>query len=132
MERQKVIGVLLLIFALLNGKGTGGGSAPFPTDKLSVMVVYDPSDAALVALPQAQRGILNSTGWTKLVPDGHWRVYPEGTPVEGDEPWSKAAMGLKREVLPWVGISTGKSGYTGNLPENEAAMSELIKRYGGA
>jgi len=129
-ERSSVIMRLLLILLILQFSG-GGSSAPFPADKLSVLVVE--SSEAQGKLPAAQGSALDSTLWRAYVEKqgGQWRVLDDQADITKELEWVKAAMAVKRDSLPWLAVSDGKSGSTGALPQDLESIMLELKKTGG-
>lgn len=114
----------------------GGGilpapsTAPFPTDKLSVLIVEETEDR--IKLPRQQLAAITGTQWKAIVPTGQWRVLDQHVTLSTESQWVKDALAVKRDSVPWLLISDGKAGFSGPMPENEADLIELLKKYGGA
>lgn len=114
--------------------------APIPVEGFRVLMIYESAD--LSKLPIAQQSVLFSRPLrdylnSKCVmgPDNktkEWRIYDKDTDVTGESKLWQDAMKRERKSLPWVIISTGKSGYEGPMPENTEKTLELLKKYGGA
>ncbi len=102
-------------------------AAPFKTDKLSVMIVKGP----LKDQTREQDETINGTGWRAAVPKDHFRVLDyEAKITDKEDAWVRDAYAVKRDSLPWVIISNGSTGFSGPLPDSEAALTDLIKKYG--
>lgn len=116
--------------------------APMPSDGFRVLFVYETNPTSPEAiLPKEQQAALFSPAVAAYLdakcPKGlngtpEWRRYDQHQDVSKDGKVWQEAMKLPRNVIPWVVISDGKQGYSGPLPENEAALLALLKRYGGA
>lgn len=108
-----------------------GGGAPFPAEKICVLIVEETSDRT--KLPQAQLVALIGPEWREAVRSkgGEFRQLDKETDVANDAPWVQAAMRVPRDSLPWVLISNGRSGHSGPLPADAAKLLELLARYGG-
>lgn len=114
--------------------------APIPADGFRVLIVYETSTVSL--LPRGQQNILSSPVVRNYLnthcvrgPDGwtpEWRQYDQDTifPTTCTEVWCKA-MARKRDAVPWVVISDGKTGFEGPLPGSVDEMMTLLKKYGG-
>lgn len=60
-----------------------------------------------------------------------FRIYDPDTDVSKDAEWIRKAMAQPRDSTPWLIVTNGVTGFSGPLPENETALLELLKRYGG-
>lgn len=111
--------------------------APIPEKGLRVLVVVETNDAA--KMPAAQQAVVYSAKvrgelnkLCVLGPDGRtreWRMWDQDTPVGGESKLWQAAMGRKRDSLPWLLVSNGVTGYEGPLPETADKFLELVGRY---
>ena len=132
MTRTQILGCLILLFAtyLNNGGGIGGG-APFPANKLSVLIVEETEDRD--DLPTSQVSAIESAIWREYVlsKGGEARVLEPEAKLSNEEPWVAPALAVKREKLPWLVISDGKRGYSGPLPENLDGLTAKLKEIGG-
>jgi len=126
----KTIALILLLLLVVRNAGGGGGSAPFPTDKLSVLIVEEVQDRGKLPLPQLSA--INGTTWRAIVPLEQRRVVDQNVTLTKEVQWVKDALAVKRDSLPWLVISDGKSGFSGPLPPDESALIELLKKYGGS
>lgn len=114
------------------------GPAPIPLDGFRVLILYEEGEKA--KYPESQLGIM----YGKTVRDylnthcvkgsdgtPERRIYDKDVDASGDGKHWTEAMKRSRTTLPWVIISTGKSGYEGPLPKSVPEMMELLKKYGG-
>lgn len=114
-------------------------AAPIREPGFRVMIVYDSS--AGVTLPAAQVAVFTSADVRTyanrkcaLGADGvtkEFRVFASTQDVSGESKVWRDAMNLKRASLPWIVVSTGKTGYSGPLPKDVNATLDLLKKYGG-
>lgn len=110
--------------------------APIPLAGFRVLIIEEITERD--KLPVAQSSILYSKtvrdyldAKTPLGPDGRTREYRIlDKDFVATEPWA-TAMKRKRQSLPWLIISDGKTGYEGPLPPNVTEMMALLKKYGG-
>lgn len=100
--------------------------APFPADRLSVLIVEEAQDRYL--LPQSQLSIfsagqvwMNSAGIAS-------KILDPNTEGVNEQPWA-SAFAVPRDSLPWVVISNGVSGFSGPLPPTVEAFVELVGRF---
>lgn len=126
------IGLMLaacLAFWALSAGVVPGGSAPFPADKLCVLIVTESSKPNTVTREQLVQ--INSTAARALVGMENFKVYDPDSSPELDMQWALDALAVPRTSIPWLYVSNGRSGYSGPLPANEAALLELLKKHGG-
>lgn len=111
--------------------------APIPGDGLRVLIVYEsmtnlpPAQAAAI-YGQEMRDYLNAK--CPKGPDGRtpeYRIYDKDTPVDNESATWKGAMSRKRDSIPWLIVSNGKTGFEGPLPANLADTMKIIKQHGG-
>lgn len=113
--------------------------APIPADGNRVLIVYETAD--LTNYPAAQTNVLYAKQVrdylrSKCVvgPDGktrEWRIYDKDLDLSGESPLWRDAMKRDRKSLPWIVISTGKTGYEGPLPADVPSTLALLKKYFG-
>ncbi len=114
--------------------------APIAVEGNRVLILYETADIG--KLPVEQLKILTSTklrAWlaTKCAkgPDGRtaeYRVYDKDVQLSMDSSIWDAAAKLRGEgKLPWICISTGKTGFMGDLPATEEATFTLLRKYFG-
>lgn len=133
-NRKYLIVAAILVFvawrAGLLGDVVPGGSAPFATDKLSVLIVEETSDRD--DLPSAQVSAIESTVWREYVAGkgGEVRVLEPEAKLSNEEDWVSAALAVKRDSIPWLVVSNGKRGSSGPLPENLDGLLAKIKETG--
>jgi hypothetical protein len=104
-----------------------------------VLIVYETADLSRLSRAQANiltaaevRAYLNARCATG--PDGktaEWRIWDQNVDTAAEAPIWRAAMARKRDKLPWLIISTGKSGYEGPLPASVDDTLKLLKQFGG-
>lgn len=108
---------------------------PIPDAGFRVVISYDSG----VDLSPAQKSILYSKDVRDylektcvLGPDGKlkaYRIWPATTDLQFADPMWQKVMARKRESLPWIVISNGKTGYEGPLPADIKTTMELLKKY---
>lgn len=132
MTRTQVLGgLILLIAAWLQFHGGGsGGSAPFPTDKLSVLIVESTDDRDTL---RSQLNAMESTIWREYVKGkgGDARLLEPEAKLKNEAEWVAPALAVKRDSLPWLVISDGKRGYSGPLPADIDGLMAKLKEIGG-
>lgn len=123
--------ICLLGLAMLTRGGGIGVSAPFATDKLSVLIVEQTEDRD--DLPPSQVSAIESTIWREYVisKGGEARVLEPEAKLSNEKPWVPLALAVKREKLPWLVISDGKRGFSGPLPETLEGLQTKLKEVGG-
>lgn len=119
--------------------GPAPGPAPIPVDGFRVLIVYETAD--LPKMPAAQVNILYSQSVRSylndkcvLGPDGktrEWRIWDKDVATGAESKFWQDAMKLPRKQVPWIVISTGKSGFEGPLPGSVDETLALVRRYGG-
>lgn len=112
---------------------------PIPVDGFRVLIVYESSE--LATMPRAQLVSLYAQQVRDYLaahcvkgPDGRtaeWRVWDQNVSTANEAKLWQDAMARKRDKLPWIVISTGKTGYEGPLPADTAGTLELLRKYGG-
>lgn len=118
---------------------TPDNPAPIPEAGFRVLMVYE--TATVGELPKEQSSVLFSKKVRDYLDskcvvgtDGktrEWRIWDKDTDASGAGPiWGKV-MKRERKSIPWVVISTGKTGYEGPLPGSVDDALKLLKKYGG-
>ena len=111
------------------------GEAPIPEPGFRVLIVYETADLA------------NLPRW---LADGDFRGYLDSHCVKGDKGvpeyrivdpqidvshanllWAKA-LGRKRDSLPWLIVSNGKTGFEGPLPKTKSETLAVLAKYAEA
>lgn len=126
--------VLIGLCVLLNGHfdlPVIGGSAPFPADKLMMLVVEETELEQ--TLTPGQRNSFHSTkadSVLNVLGTGNWRILDkDSVPDREAEPWKTAFKVANKAKLPALVISNGRSGYNGPCPETEDQIKALVGRY---
>lgn len=106
-----------------------------------LFVVENNPASPLAILPKEQQAALSSENVRAYLDrkcakgqDGktpEWRKFDQHATLAGETSVWKEAMALPRNVVPWVVVSNGVTGASVPLPENEAALMALLKKYGG-
>jgi hypothetical protein len=116
---------------------------PIPGTGLRVLFVHEnnPSSPEAV-LSKEQHAALFSKNVSDYLdskcpkgPDGktpEWRRYDQHQKMDRENAIWVDAMKRPHNVIPWVLISNGINGFEGPLPETEAELLALIKKFGGA
>lgn len=130
MKPSQYFGLLLILIAFAMD-GVGGGSAPFPADKLSVLVIE--SSEARDDIPRSQATAIQSTLWRTYVEKagGQWKALDDQTDITKADPWVKSAMAVKRDSLPWLVISDGRTGVSKPLPQDLDTLLSELQKFGG-
>ena len=130
------IGWILIGSALWTMYSGGGGfqpvsTAPFPADRLCVLIVEQTEDRD--DYPRSQVDAITSTIWREYVESkgGDIRDLEPAATLINEAEWVPKALAVPRESLPWLVISDGKTGYTGPFPENLDAFMAKLKEIGG-
>lgn len=112
--------------------------APIPAEGFRVLMVYERAD--LPKMPAKQVDILHSQQVADylnktcvLGPDGkmpEWRVWDQhAEPTTYPKLWQDVIK-RERKSIPWIVISTGKTGYEGPLPATIEETLTLLRSYG--
>lgn len=114
---------LLGLAMLTRGGGVIGGSAPFPSDKLSVLVVEESSDHNTPAW-------VNGTSATAVrtlvkAQDGEMLLLDQHDDMAKMAPKWQAAMKVERKSLPWIVASDGRRGFSAPVTTQDDAMKLL-------
>lgn len=105
-------------------------TAPFPADKLSVMILEETSERR--NLPLSQLILLQSTTFrTELAAIGaEWRIWDDDVDARNESSkWQAALSAWPGEKLPWLLVSNGRSGFSGSLPLTEEETLSIIRRF---
>lgn len=118
---------------------------PQPTPgKISVLMIEDTAKRPLLPRPQldamtsqAVRGYLNAHCAKAADGTPQWRLWHVGNSAEHEaENWQRAMAQFKAispaPALPYIMISNGVTGYGGPLPQTEADLMALLRKWGGA
>lgn len=111
--------------------------APFAAPGLAVLIVYESAELAKLS-----KGQLN-TLYAKSVRDalradcfkddgnrnGAWRLWDKDDDPKDESKMWRDAMKVKRESVPWVVISNGKTGFSGPLPDAPEKLIDLVAKY---
>ncbi len=110
-----------------------------PGDGFRVLVVYE--TGKVQSLPKEQSSVLFARSVRDYLDqkcvagrDGvtrEWRIWDQDVDTLNETASWQAAMKRDRKSIPWIVISTGKTGYEGPLPANVTDMLKLLKKYGG-
>lgn len=113
--------------------------APIPVEGFRVLMVVERADGS--DLTAGQRGVLYGAtvrdyldrkcprGMDGRTPE--YRIWDKDTVPVGHAAHWVDVMKRKRDKLPWIVVSNGKTGYEGPLPSSPAEALELLKKYGG-
>lgn len=120
--------------------GPGPSPAPIPEAGYRVLIIEETADRG--KLPKSQVTVLASTTLREYLnakcakgPDGktpEWRQFDDDVDLKNESSIWQAALKRERASLPWIIISTGKSGFEGPLPTTEDDALKLLKKYGDA
>lgn len=134
-----IIGVGL-VWALMNGGLptilSPGNPPPFPTDKLSGLIVYDASPTGVLALSNGQRNVIegNSEESVKEYFRKHGgyelQTIDKGNLVADlSYPWMKDAVKVivEQKTLPWMVVATPKAGDSFALPPDTSTEAVLTR-----
>lgn len=129
--RRRVSGLVIFLFglALLMRGGVGiGGSAPFETNKLSVLIVEETAQRG--SLTADQRAALTAIGDGSMIAavkarGGEYRIIDKDqTDLSKDVPWVAKAFAVERKSVPWIVAAGPSHGVSEPLP---ATTDEILK-----
>lgn len=110
--------------------------SPIPLDGLRVLIVYEsselgrmPAERESILFSKTIRDYLNAHCVKEGQQAGAWIVDKDADFSGLPKHWQDARA-RKMGTLPWIQISTGKSGYEGVLPGNVADTIALLQKYG--
>lgn len=114
--------------------------APFASPGLAVLIVEDKT--AHASLPAGQREIIDSTkagsvrDYLKTAAatiDGvpAWHVLDKDDQVNLDNKVWQDAFAVPRLSVPWIVVSTGKTGFSQPLPQSAAELLAMLKKLEG-
>lgn len=112
--------------------------SPIPGDANRVLIVYESGEVSL--LPTSQAVLMSSQSVRDYLtrkcskgPAGtpEFRIWDKDVDTRNvDKAWQDA-MAIKRDQIPWLIVSNGKSGFSGPLPVTEAELMAKLKQYLG-
>jgi hypothetical protein len=141
MTRNQLLILTIACFVLAALIPSGGGGLPFvpSTGEVSIAIVEETAERSL--LPESQLSILNSTvlrDWAQTHCDKGAGGSPEFRVLDVDadvsnmpEKWREIVARAKGQSLPYLAVSTGRSGAEGDLPLTEAETMAVLRRYAG-
>ena len=118
-------------------------SAPFPSPGFSILILKEASETG--RLTEGQRSVLTSPQILKYVNQRAVKLEDEQPAYRAwDDDYSAqqldnapkvmreayALVSAAKTELPWVAISTGKTGWQGPLPNTVDEMLALLRKYG--
>lgn len=119
---------LLALTLLMRGGGSIGGSAPFPAERLNVLVVEETSQRG--SLTADQRAALTGTAEGTMIAavkkrGGEFRIIDKDqTDLSKDAPWVAKAFAVERKSVPWIVTAGPSRGVSEPLP---ATTAEILK-----
>lgn len=141
MTARQILLISVVCLSLAFLIPSDGGLNPFEptTGEVSVLIVEETAERPL--LPESQLQILNSTmlrEWAKTHCDKNADGHPEFRVIDRDadtsnmtQKWRDRIAEAKSKPLPYVAISTGRSGAAGDLPLTEAELMPFLEKYAG-
>lgn len=102
-------------------------SAPFPADRLSVLVIEETEDST--KMPGSQIVALGTLRQMVEQKGGEYLQLDDDISLDNYKQWARDAMSVKREALPWVVGSNGRRGFSNPAPKTEAEATKLLEGY---
>lgn len=145
---KKLAPILLILLGLFllqpqlpqgcNFKFPIGVTEPSPIPDIGFRVLITYSNDSKSSLSRDQLAIIDSSDLREWL-DAHcvkdaqnvpeWRIWASEIQTNPDQPIWQKLMGLERKSEPWITISTGRTGFSGPLPANEAETIKLLEKY---
>jgi len=112
--------------------------APIPDVGFRVLIIEDaknrinlPPEQFEVLFDEKIQDYLDSKCVKESSGTKAWRIWPDKVNAKREAKYWQDALARKRDSLPWIIISDGKTGYEGPLPKDVDATLALLKKYGG-
>lgn len=126
METRRFVAAVILVL-LITGKvlvgGGIGGSAPFETDRLSVLVVEESRGNSTPAWVNGTSATSVRT-WVANQGGEFLLLDQEDDTSKLDKRWQDA-MKVERKTIPWIVASNGRRGFSEPVTTQEQAMKQL-------
>lgn len=134
------LGILLAAW-LFTGGNLGGcafspfvEAAPFPADKLSVLILEETDDRGTYT-PGQREAMLSTAGvreYIKAKGGEPLTVLDDDAPVDKAPPWIQAARkAAQPTTLPWIIVATHNGGMNKPLPTTAEETLAALKKIGG-
>lgn len=133
---MKGTGFLLLMFIgagllLLSGGSVIGSAPPFPTDKLSVLVIEETAERG--SYTADQRNVITATGPNSIkgkveAKGGRFHSIDESIPPDKlslAPQWVQDAFKVKRDGRPWIAGATPKRGFSMKLDSESDVAAKV-------
>jgi hypothetical protein len=112
--------------------------SPIQGDANRVLIVYEsgevsilPTTQAVLLASQTVRDYLSRKCSKGPAGTPEFRIWDKDVDTKNvDKVWQEA-MQIKRDQIPWLIVSNGKTGYSGPLPVTEAELMVKLKQYLG-
>lgn len=110
-------------------------TAPFPCPDggLRVLMVFERANSTKLSPGHhaAIFGVPSRTYLRSVCAGGEngFRIYDPDDDVTNDDPVWKPAMAVKRDSLPWLVVSNGRTGYSGPLPADPAGLRTEVSKH---
>lgn len=126
------------------GPGPGPGPeptppspAPIPVEGFRVLIIYESKNATEYSTGQQdvlfgkkvrdylkEKCVLGQDGKTR-----EFRIYDKDISLDGESKHWQDAMKRKRDSIPWIIVSNGKSGHEGAMPDSAEDAIALFAKY---
>jgi len=107
--------------------------APIKEPGFRVLITYESQEPVPRWLNDADFRLLLNTVCVKGQYNAEWRMVDKDSPSNANAGvWPAALKRTEGKPVPWILISTGKTGFEGPLPADKAEAVALIKKYAEA
>ena len=109
--------------------------APYPSPGLTALIIYESAEETPSLSNLMSGDLLNSYMLTKGIKNGFMKFDKDLADFSKLDPWVAAAWKVKRDSLPWLVVSNGKTGYSGPVPMDGKGFSadktlDILKKHG--
>lgn len=113
--------------------------SPIPVAGNRVLIVYEtgelgklsPQQLNILYAAPVRTALNNFAVFDAAAKQKEWRIWDKDVDTSAESKLWQDAMKIPRTQVPWVIISTGKSGFSGPLPSSVDEFMALLNKYGG-